>query len=425
MPVSEKKRVLENLARDYNGIIDNEVKEDLIEEFVANVLSDMDYAYSGTFAEIQRAYWAGDEQFIDNYKVSEYTESIDTGDANASVLESIGLGNDYRLSENDDINRAFAEGSLTNEHQDALSSYEWKQYFDKVNQLDWDADTRNRKFDFVVVIGNKIIKSHYNKTRPQVYSVEDLNSDQTVKFLLEGGFIYDQDTRRILGTLAASTEQNNQGTVDTNIYGNQGQGNIGESASASVEKDGQPSRNNDSVDTVHSPIKQEDKSVKIKYALGTNDVNVDFWEEWLNKAKEYGVIPKGENPARDIEVPKKISETKVVSRFARTMLEAGVTPETAVSEFEQRILDGSMTYEVITNENAKKRAVEKIKYLGFEEALNEWDVLSRSGKIGKNELVLGMELYNQCVNSGDITNAMKIAAEKFVYKTGWNRQKCK
>lgn len=37
-------------------------------------------------------------------------------------------------------------------------------------------------------------------------------------------------------------------------------------------------------------------------------VNTDFWEEWLNKAREYGVIPKGENPARDIDVPKKISD---------------------------------------------------------------------------------------------------------------------
>lgn len=79
-----------------------------------------------------------------------------------------------------------------------------------------------------------------------------------------------------------------------------------------------------------------------------------FEEEWKGKVKEYGAIPKGEKPIRNIEVPKKISKKKVVSRFARTLLEAGITPEENVSDFEKMILAGEMTHEVIADKNVQE-----------------------------------------------------------------------
>ena len=152
---------------------------------------------------------------------------------------------------------------------------------------------------------------------------------------------------------------------------------------------------------------------------GTDDISFsldedgefDLFDLWEQKNKEFGTIKKGENPARDIDVPKRITKDKLVSQFARTMLEAGVTPDTAISEFEKRVLDGTMTHEVVTNNSAREWAVNQIKYHGFEEALNTWNIYTRDGNVGKKELALGMELYNQCITSGDVTNAMKIAAE--------------
>lgn len=151
-------------------------------------------------------------------------------------------------------------------------------------------------------------------------------------------------------------------------------------------------------------------SPNTRYSLEGDDIPdfLELWDEYIDK---YGTIPKGEKPARDVDVPKKVSEKDVVSRFARTMLEAGVTPDWAVSEFEKAIVDGEMTHEVITNKKARAKAIRQIEYLGFEEALNRWTVLSESGKVGKDELALGMELYNQCVTNKDVHNAMKIAAE--------------
>ncbi len=62
---------------------------------------------------------------------------------------------------------------------------------------------------------------------------------------------------------------------------------------------------------------------------GTGDISFsldedgepDLFDLWEQKNKEFGTIKKGENPTRDIDVPKKITKDKLVSRFARTMLE--------------------------------------------------------------------------------------------------------
>ena len=147
-----------------------------------------------------------------------------------------------------------------------------------------------------------------------------------------------------------------------------------------------------------------------RYSLATDGI-LDLEDLWSDAIDKYGTIPKGEIPSRDVAVPKKINEKDVVSLGARTMMEAGITPDDAISEFEKAILDGTMTHEVITNKKAGAWARQQIEHLGFAEALNRWTVLSESGKVGKKELALGMELYNQCITNKDVQNAMKIAAE--------------
>ena len=128
--------------------------------------------------------------------------------------------------------------------------------------------------------------------------------------------------------------------------------------------------------------------------------------------ERYGRIPTGENTARKVDVPNKISETQYVSRFARTAMEAGVTPENVVSEFERAILDGTMTHEAVTDKSAMQYADNKIKEEGFDGALEQWNALSGSGHyMRKKDMALGQQLYNQCVNNKDVANAMKIAAD--------------
>lgn len=148
----------------------------------------------------------------------------------------------------------------------------------------------------------------------------------------------------------------------------------------------------------------------IRYSLRDNGVP-DIFDAWDEAVETYGAIPQGENPVRDVKVPQKIDDKRVVSRFARTMMEAEVTPEENISDFEKAIMNGEMTHEVITNQKAGDWARRRIEHLGFEEALKQWELFSESGNVGKNELALGMELYNQCITNKDVPRAMKLAAE--------------
>lgn len=43
--------------------------------------------------------------------------------------------------------------------------------------------------------------------------------------------------------------------------------------------------------------------------------------------EEYGAIPEGENPFRDLQVPKRSSRDMRVSQTVRTILEAKATPD--------------------------------------------------------------------------------------------------
>ncbi len=132
----------------------------------------------------------------------------------------------------------------------------------------------------------------------------------------------------------------------------------------------------------------------ISFSLA-DDGEYDFGDILNEHIEKYGAIPKGENPVRNVTVPKKISDTQVVSRFARTMMESGVTPDIAMSEFEKRILDGTMTHMVITNDAARQKAIAEIKHDGFEDSLTKWQGAVEAGNVSKYILVKGMELYNQ------------------------------
>ena len=109
---------------------------------------------------------------------------------------------------------------------------------------------------------------------------------------------------------------------------------------------------------------------------------------------------------------KKDAKGKFVSRFARTMMEAGITPDSAISEFEKEIAEGRMSYEVITDKSAQGFSSKIIEYNGYEDSVKQWEaVVNGRGRITKNDIALGQTLYNQAITAGDTTLAMKLASE--------------
>ncbi|MBQ7032913.1 MAG: hypothetical protein IJN25_04550 [Clostridia bacterium] len=161
-------------------------------------------------------------------------------------------------------------------------------------------------------------------------------------------------------------------------------------------------------ESIQYAITKEPVDTEITTESAETTDTADFWDEWLEKVKEYGAIPKGEKPARDIEVPKKIGKNKPVSQTVRTILEAKVTPDEAIPTIEQMVLDGEFSYDVHTDKKAIKEADGKIEKRGYIAAYDAWAKDMDAGKVSKENTALGWALYNQAATSGDIKTATTI-----------------
>lgn len=137
-------------------------------------------------------------------------------------------------------------------------------------------------------------------------------------------------------------------------------------------------------------------------------------QEALDKLREaYGTIKPGENPSREVALPKKTSERKHLSQTVRTILESNVTPEVALPTIEQAVLDGDFSYTRYSDKAAIADAEETIRNKGWSNALGEWIHAANKGIINKKNTAIGWALYDNAVNKGDMETAMNILG-KFV-----------
>lgn len=124
---------------------------------------------------------------------------------------------------------------------------------------------------------------------------------------------------------------------------------------------------------------------------------------------QYGTIPAGENPAREVSVPLRTSKNQAVGRFARTAMEASSTPDYMISEFEREIVNGTFSHTIESDEKAVEYAQRHIE-LG--DAMAKWDAVVHGNHMAsKNDIALGESLYIQAAQAGDTETAMRIAAE--------------
>lgn len=139
----------------------------------------------------------------------------------------------------------------------------------------------------------------------------------------------------------------------------------------------------------------------IRYSLS----NREQLEEYI---REYGPIPQGERPYREVRLPRRTSETERLSQTARTILEVQATPEAAIPSIEALAADGTLSYEPYTDRQAMGDAENTIRDKGYATALSDWTGSVRDGKVSKRLTAEGWTLYNQAANDGDIKSAMTI-----------------
>lgn len=138
------------------------------------------------------------------------------------------------------------------------------------------------------------------------------------------------------------------------------------------------------------------------------------FDPYTNQLRQFGAIPEGENAYRPIDVPQRTSPENRVSRTARTILEAAATPDSAVGDIGQAVVDGQFSYMPVTNQQATAAAEQAIRDKGWEQALADWRADVRSGQTSERTTAMGATLYNNAVNAGDTQAALDIAYDMSV-----------
>lgn len=132
------------------------------------------------------------------------------------------------------------------------------------------------------------------------------------------------------------------------------------------------------------------------------------FDPYTNLQGRYGTLPEGENPSRIVDVPAKTSDKSKVSLTARTVMEAAATPDSALPDIAQLVVDGRLSYMPINNNQRTVMAESKIRSIGYEDALANWRSDVRAGKSSADLVAMGAQLYNATVNAGDTKAAMDI-----------------
>ena len=151
---------------------------------------------------------------------------------------------------------------------------------------------------------------------------------------------------------------------------------------------------------------------KLSQYVEEGKISTEKYNELIEK---YGAIYPGENPHRDVEVPRKTGKGKKVSQTVRTVLEAEATPDSFVPTIEKMVEDGVFSYEVYSDKKAVKDADDYINEYGWDESLDDWFKDVEKGVVSKQHTVMGWKLYNNSANIAATTTSeteRKSATEK-------------
>ena len=153
---------------------------------------------------------------------------------------------------------------------------------------------------------------------------------------------------------------------------------------------------------VVNPHIAEDNS---PYAIANTD---EHFKECCDK---YGIMPKGVNPTRDIDVPNAQNDYQKVSKVARTVLESDYISDELVEPIKEELLSGRFSYYEKTNSFASKQVERIIKTQGYEKAMLEWEQRVYEGNPSKEDIVLAEALMKIASENKRAEDVLKILAQ--------------
>lgn len=110
------------------------------------------------------------------------------------------------------------------------------------------------------------------------------------------------------------------------------------------------------------------------------------------------------------EIPKEDLNGKLTSKHVSTIANSGMTPAEFSDALREDAAMGKFSHIAYSDEEALKKANRTIEIDGWEQALANYKAEINSGRVSKDNTVMGIALYNNAVNSGDYATAMDIAS---------------
>ena len=110
------------------------------------------------------------------------------------------------------------------------------------------------------------------------------------------------------------------------------------------------------------------------------------------------------------EIPKEDLNGKLTSKHVSTIANSGMTPTEFSDALREDAALGKFSHIAYSDEEALKKANRTIEIDGWDQALANYKAEINSGRVSKDNTVMGIALYNNAVNSGDYATAMDIAS---------------
>lgn len=142
--------------------------------------------------------------------------------------------------------------------------------------------------------------------------------------------------------------------------------------------------------------------------LGAADAGFDPLSALEN---QYDVLPEGEKAVRSDDIPRQTTDTDKVSLLARTIKGAGVVPDSFIPVLERAVLDGKFSYIPHTNAETAAKARQTIEYKGWQRAFADFHSDVERGRASDAITAMGVELFNNAVNAGDISAALDLSID--------------
>lgn len=158
----------------------------------------------------------------------------------------------------------------------------------------------------------------------------------------------------------------------------------------------------------------------LRDSLGSARAGFDPYSQAMNR---YGTIEPGENPARIVDVPKSMTGTDRVRKFARTAMEAGVTSDKTVELLQKAVVDGEFSYTPKKMDELAGHAIDALSTpQNAAKSMALWEeVVNGDRAVTDDDIALGIMMMKAAEQAGDSRTASQLAGEIAAFGTELGR----